>query len=570
MKRIDAQLSELEAARQWREPGAALKVEKLLDSLRRQAFSDAGSLIRFHDALLFLRAFPHNAGVLRRADHMLAEIGAQVACLPDSGTSLDDFDNESVSGIAGTVLTDTYTYEVADWLAHRYPTQLRAEWDVEEQYRALGLGLPRFVPLLDDDAMVEADTPFLSWMKNAAGENREILWLIEQFRQLPISPAEKTELYDALHLRLAWDLKDSPASRTLSRRPVGRIFFHPDPLIRRNQVSLALEFQSRPLPVRKLDAGEAEEILNMCRDAVTVRYRELYGTTRGDPAQVYEAEPGRGVQIFLWGLPANRRLPLRAYHAGFTLKNGVPINYIEGISLFEWMEVGFNTFYAYRDGETAWIYSKALHFLHQLTGVACFSIYPYQLGHENEEAIQSGAFWFYRKLGFRPGRPDLQVIVEKEERKLAKNPQHRSSASTLRKLAADHAFYEIPGQAPGRWDCFSVRNLGLALQRHMAANFNGSAARFRAMARAALARLLGVNPASWSSAQQAALETFSLIAALIPEMANWSFEERQQLTEMIRAKASDNEANYLRQLQQHPRFRQEILRLGSNQGSPAG
>ena len=109
--------------------------------------------------------------------------------------------------------------------------------------------------------------------------------------------------------------------------------------------------------------------------------------------------------MFLWGLDVEWRLPLRGYYAGFTLKNGAPINYFEAIGLFEWMEVGFNTFYAFREGETAWIYSKVLHLLHQLAGVTCFSVYPYQIGQDNEEAIQSGAFWFYRKLGFRPGRP---------------------------------------------------------------------------------------------------------------------------------------------------------------------
>src|SRR5262249_13027337 len=150
----------------------------------------------------------------------------------------------------------------------------------------------------------------------------------------------------------------------------------------------------------------------------------------------------------------------------------------------EWMEVGFNTFYAYREGETAWIYSKVLHFLHQLTGVTCISVYPYQLGHENEEAIQSGAFWFYRKLGFRPGRPDLLALAQKEERKLARDPKHRTSAGTLRKLAAGHAFYEFGDQPRGRWDTFASRNLGFAVQRHMAKNFAGDPESFHRAARA--------------------------------------------------------------------------------------
>jgi len=560
---IKSLLSQLEAAKQWRDPGPDAKVEKLLASAKGLRFRDADALIRFHDLLLFLRAFPQNDKVLRAADQLLAGIRKQVNQLLESGADMDDFDPESVSGIAGTTLTDTFTYEVADWLAQRYPQHLTADWDIDEQSRSLGLALPRFIPLLDDDAMVEADTPYLTWLRDAAGKKTDVVWLLERFRELPLSPADKTELYDAMRLSLKWNLTESPASRTLARRKVAKFFFHKEPLIQRKQVSLAQEFQSPPLPVRKLETHEAGEILDLCREAVTVRYRELYGTTRGDPAQIHEASPGRGIQMFLWGLPADRRLPLRAYHAGFTLKNGVPINYIEGISLFEWMEVGFNTFYTYRDGETAWIYSKALHFLHQLTGVKCISVYPYQLGHENDEAIQSGAFWFYRKLGFRPGRQQSQAIVQKEEKKLAANPRYRTSAATLRKLAADHAFYEIPGQAPGRWDHFSVRNLGFAVQRYMAKHHDGKASLMRAASRGTLIRILDVNPNAWNPVERAAFENFSLLAALIPDLSSWTAEEKQALVEIIRAKASENEADYLRRLQQHTRLRHEILRLGS-------
>jgi hypothetical protein len=86
-----------------------------------------------------------------------------------------------------------------------------------------------------------------------------------------------------------------------------------------------------------------------------VRYRELYGTTLGDPSTVVRTDVGRGVVIHLWGLPPPRRVPLRAYVCGYTLKNGVPIHYFEAMGLCEWLEIGFNVFYTYRQGETAWI-----------------------------------------------------------------------------------------------------------------------------------------------------------------------------------------------------------------------
>ncbi len=556
-------LAELEAAKQLRGAGSAAKVEKLLGSIRDSESRDAASLIRFHDALLFLRAFPHSPEVVRQSERLLRAVVHEVGRLRKSGADMDEFDSEEVSGIAGTQLRDKFTFEVASWLKRRYPSQVTAAWDVDEQARALSAALPRFLPLLEDDSLVEADTPYLSWMSQAAGEGQELGWLLERFYDAPISPAQKTELYDALALELRWELEECAASRTLARRAVPKLFFHKEPLIRRNQVSLGEEFKSPALPVRKLSLAEGEEILDMCRDAVTVRYRELYGTTRGDPEQVYEANPGRGVQIFLWGLPPARRLPLRAYHAGFTLKNGVPINYIEGISLFEWMEIGFNTFYAYRDGETAWIYSKALHFLHQLAGVTCVSVYPYQLGHENEEAIQSGAFWFYRKLGFRPGRPDLLDLVEREERKMARQPTHRTSSRTLRKLAGGHVFYELGGTPHGCWETFSTRNIGFAVQKKMAQAFGGNAEEMRRAACADLEQRLNVDLGSWTPVERGAFETFAILALVAPEMAQWLKGHRQALLAIIRAKAAPDETAYLKLLRQHESLRETILRLGS-------
>jgi hypothetical protein len=272
--------------------------------------------------------------------------------------------------------------------------------------------------------------------------------------------------------------------------------------------------------------------------------------------------------MHFWGLPPERRLPLRAYLAGYTLKNGVPINYIEAIGLCEWIEVGFNTFYTYRQGETAWIYAQALHCLCALTGARCISIYPYQIGQNNDEAIESGAFWFYRKLGFRPGRADLQKLCEKEEEKIAASRQYKTPARILKRLAEAHVFYELQLQphAEGRlgaWDTFSVRNLGMLVNRRMARNFDGDSQKIRRASMDGVTRALSVNPARWTQIQRQSLETWSLVLPLIPDLPRWSPEEKRQLIKIIRTKSAINEMLYLRLTQRHARLRSAILRLGS-------
>ena len=171
-----------------------------------------------------------------------------------------------------------------------------------------------------------------------------------------------------------------------------------------------------------------------------------------------------GVEIYLWNLPPERRLPLRAYVAGLTLKNGVPINYIEAIGLCEWMEVGFNTFYTFRGGEAGWIYAQVLRCLGYMMGTTCVSVYPYQLGHENEEAIKSGAFWFYRKLGFQRGARSCRDWRRAKSGRLPLTQNTALPRAHLKRLAAGHVFYELPGSEVGAWDRFSTRNIGLRVQ----------------------------------------------------------------------------------------------------------
>jgi hypothetical protein len=565
MKRaLAAGLAELEAARSQYGPGCAAGVEKVLAALRGQTFADAESLVAFHDALLFMRAFPQSRKVLILTEALLGRVGQQVKVLRDSDADLDLFDSEEFSGIAGTVIRDTFTYEVARWLAQRFPRDLRVNWDLDAQGRQMSSSLPQLLPLLADDCLVEADTPYLDWLSSAAGGANAILtWLMQRLESWPRSILEKTAWYDALKIEVEWELGESAASRTHARRNPPDPYCHIAPLIRRSQVSLEEELASPPLALRRLSRREGEQVMDLVRTVLTVRCRELYGTTRGDAEHVVEADVGRGVHIFLWGLPPERRLPLRAYYAGMTVKNGVPINYIEGIGLFEWMEVGFNTFYAFREGETAWIYAKVLHLMHQLAGITCFSVYPYQIGEGNEEAVKSGAFWFYRKLGFRPGKPELLSLTQREEARIARTPGYRTSARTLRKLAAEHIFYETGDGPCGLWDGFSIRNIGFAVQRHMAEKFKGGPGKMREAAVASLARELGTDLRKWSPLEQAAFADFALVLALVPEVKGWSNREKKSLAEIIRAKVGGSEAGYLRLTQGHERLKQAMLRLGS-------
>src|SRR6266849_2504051 len=335
---LDRHLTQLEACRYRFGSHESAHVVKLLKSLDAARFADSASLIRFHEALLFLRAFPQGPSVVRATGRILNSFLNKVEALRKGSADMDDFDTFEVSGIAGTEMEDTLSFDVADWLIKRMPGRVEIAWDHYEPGRELGTTGPRFIPLLEDDAYVEADTPWRRWLETAAGKKRVPAWLISRFEQLPLPARQKAELYESLRVPLRWSLENSGISRTRNWKPVRSVFYHSEPLISRSQVSLAAELARRPPQLTRLSRKQGEQVMDMIREVMLVRYRELYGTTLGDSASVARAEVGRGVEIYLWNLPPDRRLPLRAYVAGLTLKNGMPINYIEAIGLCEWME----------------------------------------------------------------------------------------------------------------------------------------------------------------------------------------------------------------------------------------
>jgi len=496
-------LDQLERMKGQFGPRAAGRTARLLEKLARTRVRDRAALVRLHETVLFLRAYPASPDVLRLADRVLSGFAARIE---EPGA----FDDPEISGIAGTSFSAVFSHEVARRLEARHGRAIAVDWDGYEAPDSFGAALARRLPLFAEDWPVEAHVPYRQWLGP-----RGLKWLVENL---------DADAYEALHLPLAWTLASSRATRSRTRWPGRPVFYHSGPLIRRHEVSLAAELASPPLPVERLAPARADRLLDVILDTSAVRYRELYGFTWPDRAHVLRADAGRGLEIYFFGVPPGRRLPLRAYHCGMFFKNGVPVGYVETLSLAERAEVGFNLYYTFREGETAWLYGRLLRLLRQLLGVTVFSVDPYQVGLENQEAIQSGAFWFYRKLGFRPVVPGIARLTAREEARMAARPGYRSPPHTLRKLAEGALIYN----GGPEWDRFSVRRLGMRLAR----------------------KADGV--AGWPEVLRAVGQE------------RWPPEERQAAEAIVEAKGAATEARYLRLLQGHSRLRKAVLQLGSD------
>ena len=177
---------------------------RLLRRLGRARFADAASLIRFHEALLFFRAYPPNPEVLGLADDLLQEIPKKVAQLRRADVDLLPLEEPDVSGIAGTAFSALFTYDMTRWLAEHHPNAVEIDWDGYDA-SLLGPLLRRVHPFANEDLLVEANIPYMDWFRAAKPEGgSDLRWLILRIEALPIPAEDRAELFVQAKIAIRW------------------------------------------------------------------------------------------------------------------------------------------------------------------------------------------------------------------------------------------------------------------------------------------------------------------------------------------------------------------------------
>lgn len=406
-------------------------------------------LARLHDDALFGRAYAATAAAARAADTRLRRLARALRAAPPGAKTL--FDDPAFSGAAGTAVAMPYSWTLARLLARRFPATVRVDLDVLDEPQRLAPLLRAARPLLGERLLADANVDVVALFRasaRAAGVP-PLRFLLDGVDASGFGPEEAERLWESAGLQLWWDVPDA-ASRTFLRAPAASRHRFRGPRLGRKDVSLAVEMR-RPAPgVRRLSAREGAALLETANLALATRYRELHAFVHGDARAVWRASLGRGVTVWITGLAPGARLPLRAGFGYLVATNGVPTGYGDAHALFERLDLAFNVFPAFRAGESAFVFARAMRLLTAFTGTSSVHVDSFQLGLGNDEALDSGAFWFYRKLGFRCGTREAEARARREEVRLADDPGHRTSRAGLRRLAAGGLVWSPPGAAPGR------------------------------------------------------------------------------------------------------------------------
>jgi hypothetical protein len=333
---------------------------------------------------------------------------------------------------------------------------------------------------------------------------------------------------------------------------------------------------SRAAIIQPLDAvtllprHAAIKVLDGWRAALWSRTRTTLHIERPNFEECYLGDFGAGLQMAAIGIEPSARGVLEPSFGYLLLANGMPIGYGGFTPLFAQVNTGINVFPEFRGSEAAFAFEQALRLMRTLTGCVRFLVNPYQFGAGNDEAMQSGAYWFYYRLGFRSAESAVRNLAEREFARLRSDRRYRVPIATLRKLVACDLHLDLTDDAATRH--FDERWLP-ALVNGIASAIADVGVTERATARRALAAKVAVRlqiyPARWAKQEREGFDVFAPLLAQIDDLDAWSARDKDALVQLCRARLAPHERAYVERLRDHDRLRTAFARIGQRRTARA-
>ena len=313
---------------------------------------------------------------------------------------------------------------------------------------------------------------------------------------------------------------------------------------------------------RRLSTREGERVIDLVREAMVTRHRDLYTFSHADPHEVRMVECGDGLQFACVGANPRRRLMFETSYGFLTLKSGVPIGYVLTSSLFNSTELAYNIFDTFRGGEAAKVFGRVVAMAAHIFVSNAFSIDPYQLGYGNNEGLQSGAWWFYYKLGFRPHDPYVKDVLRGELKRMKADPTHRSDLETLNELSSESMFLHLGRERQDVLGQVDLGQPGVAVSRYLAGRFGADREHgLDICATEAAGRVNLRSRRGFSPGEHLAWRRWSPLIMLIPGVESWPAADKRALVEVVRAKGGRCESDFVWGFDAHRRLRRAVLKL---------
>ncbi len=419
MENTNKQLSRLFLLRNQYGKKASSEKIHLLNCINEKIPTGKKALLAYYDVLLFLIAYPDNKTIYILAIRSLKELEKYIDNKETLQYSLYN------SGITRSSLCAAFSFEMVKWLRlkHRADIRLVSFEAGDEQIRSI---LTVVMQKVETEKMQEAKAAWRAWIENSLQEGEDLLdGFVNIFENCPLRPEVKDELWNTIGINTEIDFSTHCSLTGNLVQP----YFH-RAIIRK----LPKQVEFKPKKV-KLSAAEAEQIIDGSRMILIRQLREIDPISFTYPDGVAYYHLQRGYSIALMNMTPQRQVPNDCYLGYTVFKNGLPVAYAGSWIMFDSSRIGLNVYPYYRGGESQYIFQLVLQAHAKIFGLKRFTVDAYQIGKENDDGVQSGAFWVYHHAGFRPIEKIQKELAAVEEIKIKKIPGYRSPITVLKKLA---------------------------------------------------------------------------------------------------------------------------------------
>lgn len=563
-------LEELKTRFDQKSTGAKIAV---LEKLSTREIKDADTLETYHDTLCFMRTYPDSSLVLKRVEKELRGFGSRVDLY--QAVSRNRRVRELMdTGIVNTVVLHEFSHELtaalSEWFGELVEID-REQYD-ERETDPIADFLSILVAWQENDTLDNESTlDVAEWLEYARGpgDPSNLGALLKIFSGSGLGSMLQRHLFESAEIPIRWTLTDCPASRTLKRVPWKKVFFQRQPLAGRTK-DLRAELAKTPSPLTLLTPKQGEAYVRHIKEVLGVRVRELHPLIHSNPAEVYLYEPGRGVQLAILGNQMDIRLPLESNLGAMLVRNGMPVGYGIGSMLFERAEVAINVFPAYRGGESPFTVQEFFRLFCHHFGARLLLVRSYQIGDDNTEALESGSFWFYYKLGFRPVKKRVRRLAEEEFERVRADSSYRTPMRMLKRLSKSDVFFHIDPDRMDGYEELPVEKIGRIVTKYIADRFGGRRDEAIRESVKHVARTLNIKGwRRWSRDEITGLERLAPLVATFPDLQEWTVREKAALARLIRAKGGRRERDFVRLSNSCSRFKKTVEDLAFGRIAPA-
>ncbi len=537
----------------------AMRKLALIQQADALPFTKIEEAIALHDRLLCMLAYADNAQVYNAADKALKNLAAKTKSLSEQAGATAQW-KLTESAIAHASIHSTFSYELSRWLVYTFPQQIVFSgcWASKDMITRV---FSQVMPVAVSDSLFDNHEYTLEQLaKKACGPQATVdvlHWTLAQFEAAAIPNKSKEQLFEMLDIYITWHTDAASPTKTFGRGIGGKkFFFHDKPLVHHADVRKI--FTDKTLHPMLLNAHEKKQLCDVAKGVLCSHYREIDPITYADEQETELYDMGRGITIALYYLLPGWRLPCESYVSYMAFRNGVPLSYGGGWIFFDRAKLAGNVFPAFRGGESGLLFAQLYRLYHLRFGATCFQVDPYQIGQKNEDAIRSGAFWFYYRLGFRPEEEALMQLAMEENASRKADKKYRSSAVVLRQFARAEMLLNLSDHVP-----ISHKQVVEKMNSLVAKRFQGNYASYFATSIEALTKACKkqgiVLPKDLQQNYLAA--HFCGLVFVFSDFARWTKSDLNNLVAAMREKTAGSERRFLEHWERIKQVRTDLQKM---------